>query len=65
MCGFAFALQNGTVGILAQIIALEWTQEVLILYFLFCCCNEGKHDVATCLSQFHVILFLQGLSARW
>lgn len=64
MCGFAFALQNGTVGIVGEIIALEWRQEVLILCSLFHFSNKESHNWATCWSQIHVILFLQGLTAR-
>lgn len=44
MCGFAFALQNGTVGIVGEIIALEWRQEVLILYSLFHFSNKENHN---------------------
>lgn len=61
MCGFSFSLQNGTLGIVGEIIAFEWRQEVLMLCFLFYCANEEKHDRATYLSQFRFILFLQGM----
>lgn len=61
MCGFSFSLQNGTLGIVGEIIAFERRQEVLMLCLLFYWANEEKHGRATYLSQFCVVCFFQGL----